>query len=70
MLFTGAKRIDWMALAEHPALTSIAITAHEGYDVSDQQIEKDLTSSGRKLIGFKRFKSKCPGFAIELEKRS
>lgn len=60
-----ARRIDWMALAAHPSLQSIAVTAPAGYSMSDAEILEALSAGGREPASLRRYPSKCPGFALE-----
>lgn len=65
MLSVKARDIDWDIIAHHPSLTWMAVTANEGYAVSDEEIEAALQTGLRKPTKFQRLTGKVPGFLVE-----
>ena len=66
MISAPVLNIDWTAVATHPTLRSVALTAPQGYDVSDEDIARKLRSAGREVRSFKRIGVKHYGFIVEL----
>ncbi len=65
MLSVKAQDIDWNIVAHHPSLTWMAVTANEGYAVTDDDIEAVLQTGPRKPTKFQRLTGTVPGFIVE-----
>lgn len=59
--------IDWNVLFNHPTLSEVTISSHDGYSVPDSEILKIAESANRKVRGFQRIGTKKrPAFAFNL----
>jgi hypothetical protein len=65
---TEIRQIDWDVLFNHPTLSDVTISSHDGYALLDSEILKVAESACRKVKGFQRIGTKKrPSFAFNLE---